>query len=213
MKRIAIWSGTIAILLLAVAGMIWAVKNSNNTESGDLAVPVSASDRMKGNPESAITLVEYSDFQCPACKSYYPIVEKLMDEYGSKIRFVYRHFPLPQHTNARPTAIAAEAAGNQGKFWEMHNMIFDHQTEWAPLADSKDALLSYAEALGLDKERFLQDFDSSELQKKVEDDLAGGMRSSVRGTPTFFLNGAAIANPLSYDEFKRAIDAAITPAP
>jgi len=213
MKRIIIWAGTIAILLLAVAGIIWAVKNSSNPQSGDLAVPVSAEDHMKGNPESAITLVEYSDFQCPACKSYYPIVEKLMDGYGSKIRFVYRHFPLPQHTNARPTAIAAEAAGLQGKFWEMHKVIFDHQDEWSPLADPRDTLLSYAEALGLDKEKFLQDFDSSDLKKKVEDDLQGGIRSRVRATPTFFLNGAAMVNPRSYDEFKRAIDAAITPTP
>ena len=212
MKRIAIWSGTIAILLLAVGGIIWAVKNSNNPQSSDLAVPVSASDQTKGNPESAITLVEYSDFQCPACKSYYPIVEKLMDEYGSKIRFVYRHFPLPQHKNARPTAFAAEAAGRQGKFWEMHNMIFDNQEKWAPLADPRNTLLSYAEGLGLDKEKFLQDFDSSDLQKKVEDDREGGIRSSVRATPTFFLNGAAMTNPRSYDEFKRAIDAAISPS-
>lgn len=213
MKRIALWSGTILILLLAVGGIIWAVKNSNNSQSGDLAVPVSASDHMKGNSESAITLVEYSDFQCPACKAYYPIVEKLMEEYGSKIRFVYRHFPLPQHKNARPMAITAEAAGLQGKFWEMHNMIFDHQTEWSPLADSKDTLLSYAEALGLDKEKFLQDLDSSDLQKKVEGDLQGGVRSGVRGTPTFFLNGSAMVNPRSYDEFKRAIDAAIASTP
>ncbi|KKW18405.1 MAG: hypothetical protein UY60_C0012G0001, partial [Parcubacteria group bacterium GW2011_GWB1_50_9] len=201
------------ILLLAVAGMIWAVKNSNNTESGDLAVPVSASDQMKGNPESRVTLVEYSDFQCPACKSYYPIVEKLMDEYGSKIRFVYRHFPLPQHKNARPTAFAAEAAGRQGKFWEMVNEIFNHQDEWALLADPKDTLLSYADEIGLDKEKFLQDFDSNDVREKVEDDLQGGVRSRVRATPTFFLNGAAISNPRSYDEFKRAIDAAITQAP
>ncbi|KKW21392.1 MAG: hypothetical protein UY61_C0007G0001 [Candidatus Adlerbacteria bacterium GW2011_GWC1_50_9] len=213
MKRIAIWAGTIVILLLAVAGMIWAVKNSNNTESGDLAVPVSASDQMKGNPESRVTLVEYSDFQCPACKSYYPIVEKLMDEYGSKIRFVYRHFPLPQHKNARPTAFAAEAAGRQGKFWEMVNEIFNHQDEWALLADPKDTLLSYADEIGLDKEKFLQDFDSNDVREKVEDDLQGGVRSRVRATPTFFLNGAAISNPRSYDEFKRAIDAAITQAP
>jgi len=213
MKRIAIWAGTTVILLLAVAGMIWAVKNSNNTESGDLAVPVSASDQMKGNPESRVTLVEYSDFQCPACKSYYPIVEKLMDEYGSKIRFVYRHFPLPQHKNARPTAFAAEAAGRQGKFWEMVNEIFNHQDEWALLADPKDTLLSYADEIGLDKEKFLQDFDSNDVREKVEDDLQGGVRSRVRATPTFFLNGAAISNPRSYDEFKRAIDAAITQAP
>lgn len=212
MKRVIVWTGTIGIILLAVAGMVWAVKNSNGARSGDLAVPVSAEDHMKGNAESAITLVEYSDFQCPACRAYYPIVEKLTNEYGSKIRFVYRHFPLPQHANARPTAIAAEAAGLQGKFWEMHNMIFENQEAWAAEKDPRETLISYAVKLGLDKEKFLQDLDSKDLQKKVETDLQGGMRSRVRGTPTFFLNGSALANPRSYDEFKRAIDTATSPS-
>ncbi len=156
---------------------------------------------------SSATLVEYSDFQCPACAAYYPVVKQLTKEFSQDLHFTYRYFPLSSiHKNARISAQAAEAAGKQNKFWEMHDLLFENQSEWSALSDPKEKFKEYAKFLGLDMEKFQQDLGSKEVKDKVESDYQSGLSLGVNATPTFFLNNQKITNPRSYEEFKTKIE-------
>lgn len=215
-KRIALWS----VVFLAVAGTIWLVVKFGGKVApggnGLLADAVTASDWSEGNKTAKVTLVEYSDFQCPACGLYYPIVKKITQDFNDKILFAYRNFPLSSvHVNAEGAAWAAGAAGKQGKFWEMHDMIFENQNNWSelPVSKAKEAFIAYAKTLKLNIDQFNKDFESSEVRNKVKDDYNGGVRSGVNATPTFFINGRVIQNPQSYDEFRNAITNAINNNP
>lgn len=215
-RRVALWAAVFAGAGLVVAGIAWL---GNTSPSGDIELPIGtavSSDRTKGADDAPVVLVEYSDFQCPACGRYYPVVKELMQEFGSRVRLVYRHFPLRNiHQNAELAARAAEAAGNQGKFWDMHDKLFEGQKEWSEqsIARVKDSFVQYARELGLDKSRFEQDINTDEVKKKVEADYQSGVRAGVRGTPTFFLNGKKIANPRSYDIFSQLISYEISQIP
>jgi protein-disulfide isomerase len=125
-------------------------------------------------------------------------------EFGDKIAFVYRHFPLPYHQQADLAARTAESAGKQNKFWEMTDLLFTNQTAWADKNDAREKFISYAQSLGLDLNRFESDLDSAELKKEVENDYLSGA-AIVNSTPTFFLNGKKIQNPRSYEEFRNLI--------
>ncbi len=150
-----------------------------------LKPPVSEKDHLQGNRAAPIELLEYGDYQCPHCGRAYPIVKDIQQKMGDKLKFVFRNFPLAEmHPDATSAAIAAEAAAEQGKFWEMHDILFEHQSR---LDDS--SLIKYAEKIGLDLKKFEQDFDRQEIQDKVTDDFESGARSGVNGTPTFFING------------------------
>ena len=156
-----------------------------------------------------MTLIEYSDFQCPACGSYFPVVERLLLE-NPQIRFVYRHFPLQQHVNAFAASQAAEAAGKQGKFWEMHETLFTNQTAWETSKTAKTIFEGYASDLGLDMEEFMNDYSSEEIKDKINADLKSGLKAGINSTPTFYLNGNKI-QPNGYEEFKKLIsDASAT---
>ena len=152
---------------------------------GRLTPPVSAHDHVAGPDDALVTLVEYGDYECPYCGMAYPIVKAAQRELGSQLRFAFRNFPLAEiHPHARHAAQAAEAAGAQGKFWEMHDMLFEHQQA---LEDAD--LVRYAEMLGLDAERVAGELDAGTYAKRVRDDFRSGVRSGVNGTPTFFVNG------------------------
>lgn len=158
---------------------------------------------------SKVELVEYSDFQCPACRSYEGMLRQLITERGSMLKFTYRHFPLFQiHNNADITARAAEAAGKQGKFWEMHDLLFDRQTDWAEKLNSESLMKEYAKELGLNEAQFASDLDSDFVKEVVAADYARGMQLGINATPTFFVNGVKIQNPRSYQEFLAIIDTA-----
>ena len=144
---------------------------------------------------STVTLVEYADFQCPACGAYHPLVKQLQADYAGKVNFVFRHFPLSIHPNAVPAALAAEAAGAQGKFFEMSDLIFTRQEAWSGSSKPDDMFVAYATELGLDVEKFKTDMTSTELKQKIVDSFKGGQKAKVTGTPTFFLNGAKLENP------------------
>ncbi len=199
------------LIILIVAGFVaMAVKLKNG--SNQPLLPVSAivvSDQIKGDHEAKIILIEYSDFQCPACAAYQPIVKQLVEEFKDKIVFAYRHFPLSQHKNSESAALAAEAAGKQGKFWEMHDLIFEKQNEWSESQTAEELFIKYAETLALNVEQFKKDFDLEEIADKIENDLISGERVGVNATPTFFLNGRKIS-PRSYEEFKQLIDSEIS---
>jgi protein-disulfide isomerase len=169
---------------------------------------VSDQDWGKGNRLAAVTLIEYSDFQCPACAAYYPLVSRLSDEFPDQLHLVYRYYPLMQiHQNALASAKAAEAAGRQGKFWEMHDLLFQKQKDWSELSDPTDTFVGYARELVLDEAQWQSDLKNSDVEKVVLAQAEQGNRDGVNATPTFFLNGQKIDNPQSYDEFKRVVEA------
>ncbi|MBI4134401.1 MAG: thioredoxin domain-containing protein, partial [Candidatus Terrybacteria bacterium] len=126
---------------------------------------------------------------------------------------VYRHFPLPNHQNAKPAAYAAEAAGRQGKFWEMHDMVFKNQEEWQGKRNADEIFITYAQTLNLDEDQFKTDFASREIKEKVDNAYRSATDLGLNSTPTFFLNGTKIANPRNYDELKSTITQAINENP
>ena len=203
---------TSAVVLMLV--VLVTAKAKSTGEGTALASVALSGDWVKGNSESKVSLVEYSDFQCPACGLYYPLVKQLTAEFGDRIEFTYRHFPLSQiHPNADIAARAAEAAGKQEKFWEMHDKLFENQRTWSGARDAKKLFIEYAGSLGLNTVQFEEDMDSREVKEKVRLDYKTGIDSGVNSTPTFFLNGKKIINPKSYDEFKTIILAALEAQP
>ena len=208
LKRTLFW----LIVFGAIGGSVWGLaKIAKQTPGGQQAVildAVSTGDWTKGNADSKVTLIEYSDFQCPACGAYYPLLKQLIQEEGEKFNFVYRHFPLPQHGNAKNAGYAAEAAGKQGKFWEMHNMIFEGQRVWSESKKAKEIFADYAKTLELNMEQFEKNRDSQATKEKVENDYNGGQKAGVNATPTFFLNGKRI-QPANYENFKSLLNQAV----
>lgn len=153
--------------------------------SPKLALPVNKRDHIRGTLEAPVTLVEYGDYECPHCGATHQIVNELQTQVGDKMSFVFRNFPLTMiHPHALQAAEAAEAAGAQGKFWEMHDILFERQQN----LDETD-LLAYAEALGLDMDRFEQDLIEHVYVPLIQEDFRSGVRSGVNGTPSFFING------------------------
>jgi protein-disulfide isomerase len=151
----------------------------------DLAIPVSAVDHAIGPEHSPITVVEYGDFECPTCKQAAPAVKLVLERFGGRVRFVFRHFPVESaHPHAMHAAQAAEAAGGQGKFWQMHDLLFENQRH-LKIANLRE----YAQRLELDMPRFIAEMDDEIYLQRVREHMAGGTRSHVRGTPTFFING------------------------
>jgi protein-disulfide isomerase len=152
---------------------------------GGLTPPVNERDHIAGSEDAPITLVEYGDYECPYCGMAHPVVKRAQRELGKQLRFVFRNFPLGEaHPHAQIAAQAAEAAGAQGRFWEMHDLIFEHQD-----ALEVEDLLGYAASLGLDTEQIARDLEAGTYVKRVRDDFRSGVKSGVNGTPTFFVNG------------------------
>jgi protein-disulfide isomerase len=156
----------------------------------------------KGGPESAkVTVVEFSDFQCPFCSRVTPTLNQIEEAYGKDVRIVFKHLPLRMHTKAPAAHAAAEAAHRQGKFWEMHDKIFANQRE---LTEAK--YVEYATELGLDVEKFKKDSASAEVKKKVDKDAKEAAALGVTGTPGFFINGLFLSGARPFDSFKTVID-------
>jgi protein-disulfide isomerase len=213
--RIVIWLAFIGAIGLVVWGAFSASKNQGDSTETGVVLGVDAvtpGDHTMGNASSTVEVVEFSDFQCPACRAYFPLVEQLIADYGSNFKFVYKHYPLPQHAHAEEAAYAAEAAGLQGKFFEMYRKLFENQLDWAEKSDARELFIGYAKEIGLNIGKFTSDIDGETVEDKVEDDHSAGVRSGVRGTPSFYLNGKQIKNPQSLEEFKSLIDkAAVQP--
>ena len=172
------------------------------------ALPVRASSHRLTEPKnSELTVVEFLDFECEACGAYYPVVEKLRKEYGDRVTFVARYFPMPGHRNAEPAARAAEAAARQGRFEAMYNKLFTTQKEWGESQEWKAPVFrGYAKELGLNMEKFDADFADPETAGRIQADQRDGLGLDVQGTPTFFMDGSKIQPPGSYEEFKTLID-------
>jgi protein-disulfide isomerase len=166
-----------------------------------LKPPVGANDHVQGVATAPITVVEYGDYECPYCGEAYPITKELQKRLGNKLRFVFRNFPLGEmHPHAEHAAEAAEAAGAQGKFWEMHDMLYEHQDA---LEDAD--LARYAKALKLDVPRFIKEMESRTHIDRVRSDFTSGVRSGVNGTPTFFINNTRHDGPFDLASLLAAI--------
>jgi Na+:H+ antiporter, NhaA family len=171
-------------------------------EAATLTPPIDvARDHLRGRSDAAVTLVEYGDFQCPYCGEAYPVVLDLLERFEAKLRFVFRHLPVPElHPRAPAAAEAAEAAGAQGRFWEMHDRLFTHQNE---LGDAQ--LRGHAEAIGLDVERFDRELRRGAHAEHVAEDARSGARSGVPSTPRFFVNGVIHLGSATFAELGEAI--------
>jgi protein-disulfide isomerase len=210
MNKTLIWIVAIVVLLLGGMSAVRLAKKDTKVESTELSVPVGEGDHKKG--EGKVVLVEYSDFQCPACATYEPALKQLFTDLPGQFTLVYRHFPLRQsHLNAQLAAQASEAANLQGKFWEMHDVLFAKQNEWAPVSNPTPLFISYAGSIGLDTEKFTDDIGSDVVKAKVNTDFVGGQQARVNSTPTFFLDGKKLSNPRNYEEFRSVIEAAVPP--
>ncbi|MFZ0680349.1 DsbA family protein [Candidatus Binatus sp.] len=172
--------------------------------SAKLKPPVGPSDHVQGPAKAPVTLLEYGDYECPYCGEAYPVVKALQKRLGDQVRFVFRNFPLGEaHPHAEHAAEAAEAAGAQGKFWEMHDMLYEHQD-----ALEDDDLVRYARALHLDVPRFVKEMESGAYLERVREDFSSGVRSGVNGTPTFFINGVRHDGPFDLASLLAAIEEA-----
>ncbi len=167
-----------------------------------LTVPVGNRDHIQGKQDAPITLLEYGDYECPYCGQAYAVVKRIQKELGDNLRFVFRNFPLAQvHPHALRAALAAEAAGRQGVFWEMHDLLFEHQD-----ALDDEQLPRYAATLEVDMRRFVADMWSDEVEQRVHEDFMSGVRSGVNGTPTFFINGKRHDGSFDYGSLLAAIE-------
>ena len=170
---------------------------------------VVVTDHVKGNPDAPITIVEYSDFQCPACEVQYKSIKEVWAPIKSSVRFVYRHFPLTNiHPHALTAAYYSEAAAMQGKFWEMHDMLFDNQNRWTGVKDIKPVFDGYVKQLGLDTEKFAVDLKSDAVKSKVAADMQSAKKAQASSTPSMYLNGELMTGVREADKLKAAIRAA-----
>jgi len=209
-KKFSIWGGVILVLLVVVFVLFQTVTASPSTPNIKIA-PVSNRDITNGNSKAKVTLLEYADFQCPACAEYNPIVEQLLKTYGNKLFYVYRMFPLVNaHPNAFVSAQAAYAAYKQGAFFSYDDMLFTKQTEWADLQDPTVALADYATLLKLDTNKFKTDMNAAQTKKYVQDSETQALNEGINQTPSFFINGTFIQNPADFAGFKQLIDDALS---
>ena len=191
---LGILSATVGIIALAVVVM------SQPAKPIDRQTLLPADSTTRGNASASAYLVEFSDFQCPACKAVKPVVDQIVKTYGDRLVFSYRHFPLPQHTYAQKAAIAAEAAGRQGKFWEMYDLLFANSESL-----SDDMITGFADQLGLDKKQFTADITDLAITGRVNRDRDYGTTIGINATPTFYLNGVKL-NLTSWNNLKTEVE-------
>lgn len=196
------------ILIVIVALSLGKQTGSNTTSETAPVVSVREGDWIRGSSDADVTIIEYSDFQCPACAAYAPILKKLVDDYQGRVREVYRYFPLTSiHPNAIPAARAAHAAGKQGKFWEMGDLLYGKQESWSNSNSPEKLFEEFAVSLGLDMEIYQKDVKDPETEKRIQLDLSEAYNLDLQGTPSFYLNGRYIEIPGNLTNFKKIIDA------
>ncbi len=208
-KRFAIILG---VLIIAFGGLfLFNKKDSNKPSSGEKTTSKSTPTEHKaGKGTTGVTLTEYGDFQCPACGQYYPIVKQIKQKYGDQITVQFRHFPLTQvHKNAMIAARAAEAAGLQDKFFEMHDLLYENQQTWSTSANPEKIFEDYAAKVAINVEKFKEDLKSDQVNRSIQADLSLAQDKGFSSTPTFEINGKKIENPRSLEDFEKAIDQAI----
>ena len=194
------------IIVILMGYYMFAVPQTSSTGVVQ-EVTLSETDHVKGAKDGKVTLVEFGDFQCPACAAYEPIVRQVLNDNKDTVKFSYRHFPLTQiHKNALLAAKATEAAALQGKFWEMHDILYDKQDEWGSSLNARDFIMVYATTIGIKKSaQFASDLESAVVEEKILAEFREGVKLGVQGTPTFFINGKKIDSPRDLASFNKLI--------
>jgi protein-disulfide isomerase len=208
----------VAVVLMSRSGggNTPSAQQSGNSNSGPVQQtrapqPGAPNPWVKGGAGAKVTLEEFSDFQCPACGGLEPGLRSVVKDYGDNVRLIFRNFPLPMHKYAFQAARAAEAAGQQGKFWEMHDMLYDNQKEWSDSMEPRVQFDSYATRLGLDVQKFKADMERADLTERIRADYARGTSLGVSGTPTIYLNGRELLRGrlVTEEDLRREINAAL----
>ncbi len=201
------WGVIVVIFLVFVGIFAFSGKKTGDVRKGSGSA---LTNHVIGNGKAGVTLVEYGDYQCPFCGRYYPTLKQVQTEFNDQIIFQFRNFPLTNlHPNAFAAARAAEAAGLQNKYWQMHDALYATQTQWSSAGDSPTYFKQYAQQLGLNVPQFVQDFASSKVNDLINADYAEGTKLQVGGTPTFFLNGKKIDIGNSTASFEKVIKEAV----
>lgn len=200
--------GIVVVCIVLLGAFIWFAPKPNEGKARDLGLLVRSNSHMTGTTTAKVTLVEFADFQCPACSTVSPFVKQIADSYNTNPNFnyVYRNFPLSQHINAFPSAEAAESAGAQGKYWEMNELLYKNQKDWAEVKDPTALFVSYAKTLGLDTVKFKADFDQKKFADFIQADLNDAKALALDHTPFLLLNGVEVTD---LQTLKEQIDAAL----
>lgn len=177
----------IGALIVGGLFLLLILSGQSSSSSNEAGILVREDSFFVGNSGAEITLVEFGDFQCPACQQAETVLDDIREKYADKVKIVFRHFPLPSHRNAILAAEAAESAGAQGKFWEYHDLLYQKQGEWSNQSNAQQTFLGYAGTLGLDTKQFEEDLKSNKFKDKINKDKADGIDLGVSGTPTFSL--------------------------
>jgi protein-disulfide isomerase len=200
-----VWKIIAVVAVIAIGGsMVYSNSVANQANEG-----IAFEAHYRGNPDAKVTLTEYSDFQCPACGQFAPVVDEVVAGYGDAIRLEYKHFPLVSiHSFAIPAAKAAEAAGQQGKFFEMHDKLFENQQVWSNSAAPQVFFTTYAKELDLDLDLFKKHMKASLIADKIQDEFAEARALGLNSTPTFFLNGERMQFT-TFEEFTSQLENAV----
>jgi protein-disulfide isomerase len=213
----------VGVLILAVIGAYFLYNRSAGpkpvSNNGTKPTPASSSippsappgatpPNMLGSPTAAVTVEEFADFQCPSCGDKYPVLKQVQSVYGSRIKFIFRNFPLQMHDKAYDAAVAAEAAGIQGKFWDMQNQLYTNQKTWTVDANYKQVFADYAQKIGLDVDKFKNDMAGLQTKSRVDADMARGRALQINSTPTVYINDKPIQYAdMTVDTLRQLIDA------
>lgn len=202
----------LVVVVLAITGLFIFTNKKNNSSGNTTNTTATVSNHTEGNTSSKVRLIEYGDFQCSACEAFYPIEKQVLPKYLSKISYTFREFPIESlHPNALAAARAAEAASLQGKFFEMHNLLYEDQNLWMNSDNPQTVFDQLASSLNLNITKFNTDFASEAVNNTITADMNDGNKKGVDGTPTYFLNGTKLNNEVIYSvaSFSAAIDQAI----
>jgi len=202
--------GIVTLLIVVGAAFLFGGKPTPNTPvkitEDQSKILIRENSHIHGPKDAKVTIVEFGDFQCPACGVSYPIVEQILKTFDGKIKFVFREYPLPGHANGRISAYAAEASGEQGKFFEMYNQLYDNQKEWGEDKNPMQFFEKYAKNIGLDVDKFKKDIEEKKYDARIQKDINDGQTLGVTATPTFFINGEKITGGMSFEDFKAKIE-------
>lgn len=216
-KRFALWGGTVAAMAAVVILMVRLADEETDTAAdintgNDMEVQAEQAEKLemrsddwfKGDADAEVVIVKYSDFQCPACRFYASMDDRLSEELGDDVLFVYRHFPLRNFEHSRLASRYAEAAGRQDAFWEMHDLIYINQQQWSR-GDAESIFRQFADSIELDMDQLDEDLQDPELSDRIEADYEDGQELGVRSVPSLFINGEAVENPRSLDDYRDLI--------
>jgi protein-disulfide isomerase len=209
-QEIKVVLGVIITTVVLLFGSVFLLgktdEKKTNPQTVDENILVADAHNRIASESATVTIVEFADFQCPACGRTYPILKQILQEYKGKVAFIYRHFPLPQHKNAMLAARASEAAATQGKFWEMYDLLYKRQAQWSESSDAAILFTNYAKELDFDMQTFSDELKGAKYDTIINKDRDDGVLLGVNATPTIFINNKKLTDMPSYENIKKILD-------